>query len=324
MTALLFAVLAAAADPAGMVWIPAGEYRLGSNAEDVWANERPVHPVRVDGFWMDAREVTNAQFRAFVEATGHVTTAERAPTLEEIMAQVPPGTPPPPAEALVAGSMVFQPPPAGTPPADWRDWWAWIPGADWRHPEGPGSSIDGKDDHPVVHVTFFDAQAYAEWAGKRLPTESEWEAAARGGLEGKRFSWGDEVPRDAEPRANIWQGRFPDRNTETDGYYRTAPAGKYAANGYGLHDMAGNVWEWCSDWYRADTRATLAALPEPPKNPQGPDTSLDPDEPHAPKRVIKGGSFLCHVSYCESYRPSARRGQTPDTSMSHLGFRCVK
>ncbi|MBI1319658.1 MAG: SUMF1/EgtB/PvdO family nonheme iron enzyme [Candidatus Hydrogenedens sp.] len=326
MTIFLALLIAAAPSPApeGMLWIPAGEYTLGTNADDVWPNERPEYRAKVDGFWMDEHEVTNAEFRKFVEATGYKTTAERPPTMEEIMAQVPPGTPPPPEEALVAASMVFVSPPPGTTQEEWRNWWAWVEGADWQHPEGPESSIEGKDDHPVVHVSFFDAQAYAEWAGKRLPTEAEWEAAARGGLKEKRFPWGDETPKDAEPRANIWQGVFPGMNTETDGYFRTAPVEKFAANGYGLYDMAGNVWEWCSDWYRADTHETLAKAETTPENPKGPDKSFDPDEPYAQKHVIKGGSFLCHVSYCESYRSSARRGQTPDTSMSHLGFRCVK
>lgn len=309
--------------PEGMVWIPAGEFVMGSGSESDPANERPAHRVKLDGFWMDEHEVTNAQFRAFVEATGYKTTAEIAPDWEEMKKQLPPGTPKPDDSLLVAGSLVFTPPDDAVPLDDVTGWWQWVPGADWRHPRGPDSSIEGLDDHPVVHVSWDDANAYAKWAGKRLPTEAEWEYAARGGLKGKRFTWGDEDPLKNPRLANIWQGHFPDRNTQEDGYDRTAPVKTYPANGYGLFDMAGNVWEWCSDWYRADayleSRAGSAMV-----NPPGPKDSWDPNEPYTPKRVTRGGSFLCHVTYCESYRPSARRGTSPDSGMSHLGFRCVK
>ena len=306
----------------GMVWIPGGEFTMGSEGDEARPVERPAHRVRVDGFWMDATEVTNAQFRAFVEATGHVTTAERAPTREEIMEQVPPGTPPPSEDMLVAASLVFTPPEAPVPLHRYDLWWRWVPGADWRHPEGPGSDLEGRDDHPVVHVSYDDAAAYARWAGKRLPTEAEWEFAARGGLEGKRFTWGDDAVSDDAPRANIWQGTFPHANAERDGFPRTAPVRSFPENGYGLHDMAGNVWEWCSDFSRPDTYRTRRD--DLTVNPRGPKTSLDPRDPHAPKRVLRGGSFLCHDSYCSAYRPSARRGQSLDTGMSHVGFRCVK
>lgn len=306
-----------------MQWIPPGEFTMGSDAADARPDERPRHRVHVDGFWIDTTPVTNTQFRAFVEATGHVTTAERAPTMEEIMKQLPPGTPPPAKEALVAASMVFHPPDAATPPTDALQWWAWVPGADWRRPEGPGSGTEGKDDHPVVQVSWDDAAAYAKWAGKRLPTEAEFEYAARGGLEGKTYAWGDAAISDDHPQCNVWQGDFPQRNLVNDGYARTSPVGAFPANGYGLRDMAGNVWEWCGDWYRADAYAADAAKGLV-LNPTGPNQSLDPDEPFTPKRVTRGGSFLCHASYCASYRVSARMKTSPDSSTNHIGFRCVK
>lgn len=240
--------------PNGMVWIPAGEFTMGSDDAMARRVEQPAHRVRVDGFWMDETEVTNAQFEEFVDATGYVTTSEIAPTMEEIMAQAPPGTTPPPAELLVASSMVFSPPSRPVPLSRHELWWEWKAGANWRHPEGPGSSIRGKEDHPVVHVSFVDAMAYAEWAGKRLPTEAEWEFAARGGLDGKRFAWGDAILSEEAPQANIWQGSFPYSNTKADGYVQTAPVKSFSRNGHGLYDVAGNVWEWCSDWYRPPLR----------------------------------------------------------------------
>lgn len=309
--------------PEGMVWIPGGEFTMGSVDAHARRDEQPLHRVRVGGFFMDATEVTNAQFRAFVEATGYVTTAEQKPKLEEIMAQLPPGTPPPPEDALVAGSLVFVMPKGRTPTFNPGAWWQWTPGANWRHPEGPDSTIAGKDDYPVVQVSWDDAMAYAAWAGKRLPTEAEWEFASRGGLDEKPFVWGDEAPSDAQPQANIWHGTFPNENTELDGYLFAAPVRRFAPNGYGLYDMAGNVWEWCADWYRPDAYRARAssALTE---NPQGPEDSLDPDEPTVPKRVQRGGSYLCHASYCASYRPAARMKCSPDTGLMHSGFRCVK
>lgn len=330
------AVVLGAGSPPGMRWIPAGEFTMGSADAGAPAVERPAHRVRLDGFWIDEREVSNAQFAAFVAATGYITTAERPVDWEELRRQLPPGTPRPPDEMLRPGSLVFVPPDpaAGPVPMERYDlWWRWTTGADWRHPEGPGSTIEGREEHPVVHVSWEDAAAYAAWAGKQLPTEAQWECAARGGLEGARFAWGDEAPcEDGPQRANIWQGEFPVRNTEADGWARTAPVGSYAPNGYGLHDMAGNVWEWCADWYRADAYAGRAAAAGGRtgdvrdgccENPAGPTRGFDPADPYAPKRVVRGGSFLCHVSYCESYRPAARRGTPPDTGMSHLGFRCV-
>mgnify|MGYP001169655340 CR=1 FL=1 len=319
--------IGALAAPEGMVWIAGGEFTMGSVDPLARPDESPLLTVHVDGFWIDATEVTNAQFRAFVEATGYVTVAERPVDWEELKAQVPEGTPRPPDEALAPGSLVFTPPDHPVSMADASAWWSWTHGADWRHPGGPDTTIDGKDNWPVVHIAFEDALAYCAWAGKRLPTEAEWEFAARGGLEGKVNAWGDE-PIDAT-RANTWQGRFPVTNTGEDGFTGAAPVKSFPPNGYGLYDMAGNVWEWCSDLYRPDAyaRNKLALGPEGGvvMNPKGPGKSLDPRNPHAPEsRVQRGGSFLCHDSYCASYRPSARMATTPDSAASHVGFRCVK
>ena len=301
---------------------PGGEFTMGSDAESARPEERPAHRVFVDGFWLDRTEVTNAQFRAFVSATGYVTTAERAPTLESVMSQVPPGTPPPPPERLVPGSLVFTPPAGRVNLNDFSQWWSWTPGADWRHPEGPGSSIAGRDEHPVVHVSWDDAVAFAGWAGKRLPTEAEWEFAARGGLDGKTYTWGDEPPGGGRRLANIWQGRFPHANTVDDGFAATAPVGSFLPNGYGLHDMAGNVWEWCADWFDRDLYRRRSGS-GPIVNPEGP-RSFDPSRPFEPLRVHRGGSFLCSEDYCTRYRPSARHGNSADTGMSHVGFRCAR
>ena len=300
--------------PPGMVWIPGGEFEMGSDSVFDRPEEKPAHRVRVSGFWMDETEVTNEQFRAFVDATGYKTTAERAPSAEEILKLSPPGTPPPPAEKLVPGSLVFQMTPKPVDTSDLNQWWKWTPGADWRHPEGPGSSIAGREHHPVVHVSWDDAVAYATWAGKRLPTEAEWEFAARGGLVGKPYVWGDAPFSDDAPQANIWQGEFPWKNTSRDGFERTAPVRSFKANGFGLYDMSGNVWEWCSDWFDPDFyRARVSTLTINPKGPA-----------HGSRRTERGGSFLCHDAYCSRYRPSARTGGSPDTGMSHVGFRCVR
>jgi formylglycine-generating enzyme len=305
---------------AGMVWIKGGEYTMGCSDKEGRADEYPQHTVAVDGFWMDAAEVTNAQFQKFVEATRYITTAEKVPDWEELKKQLPPGTPKPPETELVAASLVFRPTDQPVLLNDASQWWSWIKGADWRHPEGSNSSIKGKENYPVIHVSWDDAQAYCKWAGKRLPTEAEWEYAARGGLGNQPFSWGSEHVESGKPKANTWQGHFPDHNTGKDGFIGLAPVKSFSANGYGLYDMAGNVWEWCSDWYRPDTYAQANGLI---MNPKGPANSYDPDEPSIPKRVVRGGSFLCHASYCASYRVSARMKTSPDTGLENTGFRCV-
>jgi formylglycine-generating enzyme required for sulfatase activity len=312
--------------PPGMAWIPGGEFTMGTDLELGKPDEKPAHRVRGTGFWMDETDVTNAEFARFAEATGYVTTAEKPLDAEAVLRQSPPGTPAPPKENLAPGSLVFVPTSGPVPlegPNAHRAWWKWTPGADWRHPEGPGSTIDGKDDHPVVHVSWFDAVAYAKWAGKRLPTEAEWEFAARGGLDAKPYVWGEDRPTESSIHANIWQGEFPYRNSAADGYERTSPVKAFSPNGYGLYDMAGNVWQWCSDWYQIDLyrqRAGQGVV----DNPTGPAKSFDHRQPYMPLRAQKGGSFLCCDSYCCRYRPAARHGCSPDTGMSHVGFRCVR
>ncbi|MBX3354569.1 MAG: formylglycine-generating enzyme family protein [Phycisphaeraceae bacterium] len=306
-----------------MVWIPGREFTMGSDDPKAYPQERPAHRVRVDGFWMDVTEVTNRQFKEFVDATGYVTMAETVPDWEQLKQQLPPGTPKPPAEMLVAGSVVFRPPAAVRNLDDVSQWWAWVPGANWRHPEGPGSDLEGRWDHPVVHVAWPDAEAYARWAGKRLPTEAEWEFAARGGLEGKEFAWGDEAVPGGTHMANIWQGRFPTQNSKADGFDGTAPVRSFPPNGYGLYEMTGNVWEWCADWYDFAAHGASAAQGVC-HDPRGPQQPSDPTRPFTKQRVIKGGSFLCADNYCRNYRPSARRGEDWDTGTSHIGFRCVR
>ncbi len=306
--------------PPGMVWIPSGEFVMGTDAKECRTDERPAHRVKLDGFWMDATPVTNRQFKEFVEATNYITTAEKPPALDELMSQVPPGTPPPSQEALVAASLVFEPTKGPVSLSNPAAWWKWKPGANWRHPLGPGSSIEGKEDHPVVHVSWFDACAYAKWAKKRLPTEAEWEYAALGGKE-PLFVWGDEEFSEEHPQANIWQGAFPYKSTKAKGVHGTTPVKTYKPNAYGLYDMAGNVWQWCEDYYHALYYKEAAKADC--TNPQGPAASFDPQEPFAIKRVQRGGSFLCHPSYCKGYRIKARMKTSPDTSLNHTGFRCV-
>jgi formylglycine-generating enzyme len=308
--------------PQGMVWIPEGTFLMGTDDVESFPNERPAHRVHVEGFWIDTHDVTNAEFAKFVEATGYVTTAERPVNWEELRKELPPGTPKPDDGALAPGSMVFTPTQGPVPLNDLSAWWRWVKGANWRHPEGPGSSIEGRANHPVIQVSWYDAVAYAKWAGERLPTEAEWEYAARGGLESKRYVWGDEFRPGGRNMANTWQGVFPVHDTGEDGFVGTSPVGSFPANGYGLYDMAGNVWQWCSDWYRVDAYIE-ASSQNVCRDPAGPAESFDPADPYAPKRVVKGGSFLCNPSYCASYRPSARRGTPPDTGSSHTGFRCV-
>jgi formylglycine-generating enzyme len=293
-----------------MAWVPAGGFLMGS--DDFYPEERPVHHVHVNGFWMDIHPVTNAEFRRFVKATGHVTMAEQPPD----PADYPDADP----DLLVPGSLVFRPTSGPVDLRDWRNWWAWVPGASWRHPEGPGSTLHGRDRHPVVQVAYADAQAYAAWAGKTLPTEAEWEYAARGGLEGKVFCWGDEFTPKGRHMANTWQGEFPWQNLLLDRYAGTSPVGAFPANGYGLLDMAGNVWEWTSDDFtpsHAESGERLCCAPHHPQI-----SERTPAETIA-RRVIKGGSHLCAPNYCLRYRPAARQSETVDTSTSHIGLRCI-
>jgi formylglycine-generating enzyme len=304
-----------------MVWIKEGEFTMGCSDKEGRPDEYPQHTVKVNSFWMDVTEVTNAQFKKFTEITGYITTAEKAPDWNELKKQLPPGTPKPDESLLVAASLVFTPPQKTVSFNDATQWWSWIKGANWRHPQASESNIKGKENYPVVHISWDDANAYAKWAGKRLPTEAEWEYAARGGLINKPYSWGTEDPEKIKAKANTWQGHFPDINTNWDGYNKLAPVKSFMANAYGLYDMAGNVWEWCSDWYRADYYQQLFGKTF--VSPQGPASGYDADEPTIPKRVVRGGSFLCNSSYCSSYRVSARMKTSPDTGLEHTGFRCV-
>lgn len=294
--------------PEEMAWVPGGWFWMGDNN---FKDAQPEHLVYVDGFWMDAHEVTNAQFAKFVAATGYQTVAELPPKQEDF-----PGAPP---EALVAGSIVFAPPDHEVPLDNHLQWWAYVPGADWQHPEGPDTNILDRQNHPAVHIAWTDAMAYAKWAGKRLPSEAEWELAARGGLDREPYCWGNELRPKNHWQSNIWQGKFPLSNTAGDGYRATAPVGSYAPNGYGLFDMSGNVWEWCSDWYRPDYYQKSVD-----KNPPGPDSSFDPLEPGMPKRVQRGGSFMCSDAYCIRYVPGARGKGEPSSAAGHVGFRCVQ
>jgi formylglycine-generating enzyme len=283
-----------------LAWVPGGSFLMGS--EDFYPEERPVRRVEVDGFWIDRHPVTVAEFREFVSATGHKTVAERPPDAADF-----PGVDP---AKLVPGSLVFHRTPGPVDLNDYFAWWDYVPDACWGRPEGPGSSVEGRGDHPVVHVAYEDAAAFAAWAGKDLPTETEWECAARGGLDGAAFTWGDDDVQKIRPLANTWQGEFPWRNSELDGYRGTSPVGSFPPNGYGLYDMAGNVWEWTTDFFTA---------PEPAAPCCGPQSSTL----EMPRRVIKGGSHLCAPDYCLRYRPAARQAETVDTSTSHIGFRCV-
>ena len=312
---LINAGSAPAPAPEGMVWIPGGEFSMGCE-DAAMRDARPFHRVAVDGFWMDQTEVTNEEFARFVKATGYVTVAERKPEAKDF-----PGAT---AENLVPGAVVFTPPTTAVPLNDHFVWWRYVPGANWRHPDGPDSDLESKGNHPVVHIAYQDAEAYAKWAGKRLPTEAEFEFAARGGLDRKRFVWGDELKPENKFQANTFQGHFPEKNTGEDGFIGTAPVGTFRPNGFGLFDMAGNVWEWTADWYRADYYQVLAATGRVVRNPQGPSDSLDPSEPGVAKRVQKGGSFLCTDEYCSRYMPGGRGKGEPDTGTNHLGFRCAR
>ena len=313
------------ARPAGMVWIPGGEFSMGSDSSaesicslpGVTKDAVPIHRVYVDGFWMDETEVTNRQFAEFVAATGYITVAERKPTQEEF-----PTAPP---ENLIAGSTVFSPTKEPVPLDNYFQWWTYIGGTDWRHPTGPGSSVEDRDDYPVVQVAFEDAESYAKWAGKRLPTEAEWEFAARGGRSGDLYAWGNELQPEGKFQANIYQGEFPveGKDTGADGFQGIAPVKQYAANPFGLYDVGGNVWEWTRDWYRHDYYATLAKTGEVARNPQGPEVPLDPAEPTEKKRVHRGGSFLCTDLYCTRYMVGTRGKGEARTASNHVGFRCI-
>ncbi|MEL7221647.1 MAG: formylglycine-generating enzyme family protein [Bacteroidota bacterium] len=305
----------------GMVKIPAGVLSMGGDNVQALADEYPKHTVKIGAFWMDKTEVTNRQFKAFVDDTGYLTVAERPIIWEELAQTLPVGTPKPPDSLLQAGSLVFVPTRESVSLHDASRWWSWTIGANWQQPEGPDSNIEDRLDHPVVQVAWEDAIAYCEWAGKRLPTEAEWEWAARGGLQDMVYPWGDESVNEGTPNANFWQGLFPYQNDKEDGYIYTAPVQSFPANGYGLYDMAGNVWEWCSDWYHHDFYAANEASAS---NTPGPGNSFDPSQPYAAQRSIRGGSFLCNDAYCSGYRNARRMKSSPDTGLSHTGFRCVK
>lgn len=300
-----------------MAWIPGGTFLMGS--DQYYPEEGPAHPVTVSGFWIDCYTVTNAQFQRFVEDTGYVTIAERPLNPQDYPGALP--------ELLVPGSLVFFKPPHRVSLQDYQRWWAYVPGANWRHPEGPESSLEGRENHSVVHVAYEDALAYATWAGKTLPSEAQWERAARGGVEGAMYTWGDEFAPGGRMMANTWQGEFPWQNLLSDGYERTAPVGSFPPNAYGLYDMAGNVWEWTADWYQ-DKHSERAMKPCCiPVNPRGAplEVSYDPAQPQVriPRKVLKGGSYLCAPNYCLRYRPAARIPEMIDTATCHIGFRCV-
>ncbi len=307
---------------AGMVFINGGIFEMGGDNEQASADEYPKHKVQVSSFYIDITEVTNLQFKKFVRATGYITTAEKKPDWEELKKTVPPGTIRPPDSVMMAASLVFRQTVGPVNLNDYSQWWVWVKGADWKHPQGPGSTIVGKENYPVVQVSWDDAMAYCKWVGKRLPTEAEWEFAARGGLTNNIYPWGNENVNTGKPKANIWEGKFPYLNEKKDGYITAAPVKSYSANGYGLYDMAGNVWEWCSDWYNADYYKTISNTIS--VNPAGADKSFDPDEPYAKKRSLRGGSFLCNDSYCSGYRVARRMKSSQDTGLEHTGFRCVK
>ena len=312
--------------PEGMVFISGGEFSMGSldptemvcGGDEPMHDARPLHRVYVDAFFMDATEVTNEQFAQFVNATGYVTVAERKPTREEF--------PDAPEENLVAGSVVFSPPPRPVPLDNHYRWWSYVPGASWRHPDGPSGDLKGREKLPVVHIAYEDAAAYAKWAGKRLPTEAEFEFAARGGLTGKPYPWGDELKPGGKWAANIYQGKFPIKEGDLgeDGFKGIAQVAQFQPNGYGLFDVGGNVWEWCSDWYRADYYSTLAQQGGVARNPEGPSSSFDPAEPREQKRVHRGGSFLCTEEYCTRYMVGTRGKGEVRSASNHLGFRTVK
>ncbi|MGI8598858.1 MAG: formylglycine-generating enzyme family protein [Chitinophagaceae bacterium] len=307
---------------AGMVYIAGGEFEMGADNDQASPDEYPKHTVIISPFWMDETEVTNIQFKEFVDATGYITTAEQTPDWEELKKTLPPGTPPPPPEVLVPASLVFYQTKEPVNFYNVNAWWRWVPGAHWKQPEGPGSNLKGKENFPVVHVSWYDAIAYCKWTGKRLPTEAEWEFASRGGLKNNIYPWGNEPINIGEAKANSWEGDFPYRNTKKDGFIKLAPVKNYAANGYGLYDMAGNVWEWCQDNYDENYYKSIASAKT--LNPKGPSKSFDAHESNSVKKSLRGGSFLCNDSYCSGYRTARRMKSSPDTGLEHTGFRCVR
>lgn len=308
-----------------MIRIEGAEFTMGSCEQSNTHDAMPAQKVKVDGFWIDEHEVTNANFKTFTDATGYVTLAERPVDWEDIKKMLPEGAPKPPDEVLQPGSLVFSPPNYAVALNDYSQWWAWVIGANWQHPTGPESSIEGLDNHPVVHIALEDAQAFAEWTGKRLPTEAEWELAARGGLTEKEFAWGEELTPNGNYLANFFQGDFPHNNTAKDGFTATAPVKSFPPNGFGLYDMVGNVWELCSDFYQVVRfDPTICKTLPTQNNPTGPSKTKDPNDPLAIKNVIKGGSFICSEDYCSNYKPSGRQGASFDTGMNHVGFRLVK
>lgn len=307
-----------------MVWIPGGEFIMGAMNQSNTNDAMPAQNTKVNGFWMDVTEVTNKEFQTFVNATNYITVAERKIDWEELKKLEPEGTPKPNDEDLEPGSIVFVAPHYTVSLDDYSQWWKWIKGANWKHPEGPESSIEGRENHPVVHIAYEDALAYAKWAKKRLPTEAEWEFAARGGKEYSEYAWGNELTPNGKYLANFFQGNFPFKNTKNDGYVGTSPVKSFPANDYGLYDMVGNVWELCSDFYEVVPFTTPSCHGTPKYNPQGPSKTNDPNAPYAIKHVIKGGSFLCSTTYCSNFKPSGRQGSSYDSGMYHTGFRCVK
>ena len=304
----------------GMVLIKGDTFLMGSNDSEGHPDERPMHEVKINSFWIDITEVTNLQFKEFVDATGYITTAEMKPDWNELKKDLPPNTPKPDESLLVPASLVFKKNENITNLNNHTQWWNWVKGANWRHPGGEGTSIDGKDNHPVIHVSWYDAMAYAKWKGRRLPTEAEWEFASRGGLKNNKYSWGNDP--NLSKYANTWEGTFPKNNIKIDGFESTSPVKSYPPNNYGLYDMSGNVWEWCSDLYNFNYYSTLSNTIA--DNPKGPEKSFDPNEPYSEKRVVRGGSYLCSKSYCTGYRNSMRMKSTPDTGSMHTGFRTVK
>lgn len=312
------------ATPPGMVLIPAGTFTMGGKSDQAYSDELPRHKVKVSAFFMDETEVTNEQFIEFTEATGYTTIAERAIDWDELKNQLPLDTPKPADSLLQPGALVFTPTNGPVDLLDYSKWWQWMVGANWKHPEGPNSNIESRQSHPVVQVAWEDAQAYAAWAGKRLPTEAEWEWAAMGGLDGAKYPWGNESIENANDKANFWQGFFPYENLEKDGFFGTAPVKSFPPNKYGLYDMAGNVWEFCQDKYHFQSYNQAAKSNGIVENPAGPASSFDPAQPNAEKYVIRGGSFLCSDNYCSGYRVARRMSTTKDSGLNHTGFRCVK